>query len=175
MEIKFKPLVINYLIEKKEISKNEFCRKFNISYSKYQHWFRSPSTMKVDDLMDICLYFKVSPDVFFIEKGEGIIKSQDIELSNSNELMMAYIKQSKDEIVNYERKISEILLSNQKKIYSLNEQHNKEIAELKAKFAKEKKLLENENSRLRKSLISRTSMEIEKASEDKNEYKKTEK
>lgn len=177
MNLEFNPKVLDYLIDKNEMTRREFCRKFDLSYAKYQHWIMSPSTMKVDDLIAVCAFFKVKPSVFLTEPKEGLMDAKDFDIADSNDLMMKYIKENKNEAVNYERKISTILISHQKDIATLNESHLQEISNLKIEWASEKKDLEHEISRLKKALFDKnnSSGEVLNAAEDKDEYNKTKK
>lgn len=152
MNLVFKPQIINSLLEKREISKRTFCKDIQISYAKYQHWLKTPSTMQVDDLINVCAFFNVSTSVFIVETANESSALNEVDLSNMNDLVKRYIKENKDEAIKYERKMTDTMVAHQKEISLLNENHIKEISDLKLEHFKKENTLEMEIKQLKAQL-----------------------
>lgn len=109
----FYPSRISDLMRERDISKREFCNKLKISYGTYINWVKVPSTIKVDDLINICEIF--NKDVsYFIYDPDNKNEAVDNESKDANVLLVNMAKDVISKVVKYEREIGQLMLEHQK-------------------------------------------------------------
>lgn len=145
----FNPLKINDLSSETGLSKKDFYESIGTSYSTVRAWLKSPSCIKVTDLVRICNIYNKDLSYFIYDpndKKDSTSRDVNIVITNLSRELVTIVKQ-------YEKQISALNLEHQKEI------NKKEMEIQRLKFA------------LYGTGSSDSGVHGDKAAEDKEEYK----